>query len=64
MPDSINSVDTVQMSVVLYALKKAQKLEETGNTLIDKTLKKMQENDDELGKESLPWLGQNIDGFG
>jgi hypothetical protein len=64
MPDSINSVDTVQMSVVLYALKKAQKLEEAGNTLIDKTLKKMQENDDELGKESLPWLGQNIDGFG
>jgi|YelNatPaOPRAMG01_1025707.scaffolds.fasta_scaffold00732_39 hypothetical protein len=64
MPDSINSVDTVQMSMVLYALKKAQKLEEAGNTLIDKTLKKMQENDDELGKESLPWLGQNIDGFG
>ena len=64
MPDSINSVDTVQMSMVLYVLKKAQKLEEAGNTLIDKTLKKMQENDDELGKESLPWLGQNIDGFG
>jgi len=64
MPDSINSVDTVQMSMVLYALKKAQKLEEAGNTLIDKTLKKMQENDDELGKESFPWLGQNIDGFG
>jgi len=60
--DNINSVDMVQMSMVLYALRKAQNIEEdAGKTLIQKTLQKMEENNKELEKEVFPWLGQNID---
>ena len=60
--DNINSVDMVQMSMVLYALRKAQNIEEdAGKTLIQKTLQKMEENNKELEKELFPWLGQKID---
>lgn len=64
--DNISSVDTVQMSMVLYALKKAQSIEEDASkTLIQKTLQKIEEfnhtNNKELEKEIYPWLGQNID---
>jgi len=56
--DNINSVDTVQMSMVLYALKKAQSIEEDASkTLIQKTLQKIEENKEEI----YPWLGKNID---
>lgn len=60
--DNIDSVDMVQMSMVLYAIRKAQNIEEdAGKTLIQKTLQKMEENNKELEKEVFPWLGQNID---
>lgn len=56
--DNINSVDTVQMSMVLYALKKAQSIEEDASkTLIQKTLQKIEENKEEV----YSWLGKNID---
>ena len=60
--DNIDSVDMVQMSMVLYAIRKAQNIEEdAGKTLIQKTLQKMEENNKELEKELFPWLGQKID---
>ena len=60
--DNIDSVDMVQMSMVLYAIRKAQNIEEdAGKTLIQKTLQKMEENNKELEKEVFPWLGQKID---
>ncbi|MBC7320036.1 hypothetical protein H5T89_05270 [bacterium] len=65
MPDSINSVDTLQMSLVLYAIKKAQSLEEdASNTVIQKTLQKMEDYNEfirDLEKDIFPWLGRNID---
>jgi hypothetical protein len=62
MPESIHSVDVVQMSMVLYALKKAQNVEgDASKMLIDKTLKKIEENNREIEKELYPWLGQSID---
>lgn len=65
MPDSISSVDTLQMSIVLYAIRKAQNLEEdTSNTLIQRTLQKMENYDEfirELEKDIFPWLGKKID---
>jgi len=46
------------MSMVLYALKKAQSIEEDASkTLIQKTLQKIEENKE----ETYPWLGKNID---
>ncbi len=65
MPDSINSVDTLQMAVVFYAIKKAQSIEEdVSKTLIEKTFQKLEDNRDtirDLEKELSPWLGSNID---
>lgn len=65
MPDSINSVDILQMAVVLYAIKKAQSIEEdVSKTLIEKTFQKLEDNRDtirDLEKELFPWLGSNID---
>jgi len=59
MGDSINSVDVLDASIALYALKKAQDIEKQDTlSLIDKTLKKPQED---LEKDIFPWLGQNID---
>jgi hypothetical protein len=50
--DNINSVDIVQISIVLYAFKKAQNIEEdVSKTLIQKTLQKIEENNKELEKE-------------
>ena len=63
--DNINSVDMVQMSMALYAFRKAQSIQEdAGKTLIQKTLQDVEKNNKELQKELFPWLGQNIDGFG
>jgi hypothetical protein len=60
--DNINSVDIVQMSMVLYAFRKAQSIQEdAGKTLIQKTLQDIEKNNKELQKELFPWLGQNID---
>jgi hypothetical protein len=63
--DNINSVDIVQMSMALYAFRKAQSIQEdAGKTLIQKTLQdveKNNKNNKELQKELFPWLGQNID---
>lgn len=65
MSDSVNSVDILQMSIVLYTIKKAQSIEEeTTNALIQKTLQKMEENKElikELDKDITPWLGKSID---
>ncbi|MCX7796628.1 MAG: hypothetical protein N2380_08935 [bacterium] len=65
MPDSVNSVDTLQMSIVFYAIKKAQSIgEEVSNTLIQKTLQKMKDDNKllkELEKDIFPWLGRSID---
>lgn len=72
MIDSINSVDIIQMSIVLYALRKAQQVEsEAGLSLITKTLEKVQKNSQDIEKEIennlnpekeiYPWLGKNID---
>jgi hypothetical protein len=60
--DNINSVDIVQMSMALYAFRKAQSIQEdAGKTLIQKTLQDIEKNNKELQKELFPWLGQNID---
>ncbi len=69
MADNINSIDIIQMSMVLYSLKKAQQIESTESlSLITKTLEKMEENLQNTGedirnleKEIYPWLGQNVD---
>lgn len=65
MSDSVNSVDILQMSIVLYTIKKAQSIEEeTTNALIQKTLQKMEDNKElikELDKDITPWLGKSID---
>lgn len=65
MSDSVNSVDILQMSIVLYTIKKAQSIEEeTTNALIQKTLQKMEDNNElikELDKDITPWLGKSID---
>ncbi|MGC8970843.1 MAG: hypothetical protein ACP5K2_01405 [bacterium] len=64
--DNINSVDTIQMAIAFYALKRAQNIEEdTSKILIQKTLQRTdgskKDIDKELEKDLFPWLGQNID---
>lgn len=70
--DNVTSIDTVQMAMVLYAIKKSQQIEKDVNTsLIKETTVKLRENLKEvesqeentknLEKGFYPWLGQNID---
>lgn len=64
--DNISSVDTVQMAIVLYAIRKSQQIDtDVSMSLVKKTVDKLQENQREsnktLEKELYPWLGQNID---
>lgn len=63
--DNISSVDTVQMAIVLYAIRKSQQIDtDVSMSLVKKIIDKLQENQKEsnktLEKELYPWLGQSI----